>query len=104
MKKSILMLILAILLSLPATLLAAGGSKDTIVYAAYADIKDWDPSVAASMEVVMLSSVYETLTVYDTYGAKNVKPGLATSWSTSDDGLIWTFNLRKGVKFHDGTP
>jgi peptide/nickel transport system substrate-binding protein len=104
MKKSILMLLLAIFVSLPATVMAAGGSKDTVVYAAYADIKDWDPSVAASMEVVMLSGVYETLTYYDTYGKKNVKPGLATSWSTSNNGLTWTFNLRKGVKFHDGTP
>jgi peptide/nickel transport system substrate-binding protein len=104
MKKSILILFLAIFVSLPATILAASGSKDTLVYAAYADIKNWDPSVAASMEVVMLSGVYETLTYYDTYGKKNLKPGLATSWNVSKDGLTWTFNLRKGVKFHDGTP
>ena len=30
-------------------------------------------------------------------------PGLATSWDISDNGLVYTFHLREGVKFHDGT-
>ena len=33
-----------------------------------------------------------------------VIPGLATSWETSPDGLTWTFHLRRGVTFTDGTP
>jgi ABC-type transport system substrate-binding protein len=34
---------------------------------------------------------------------RNIIPGLATNWEVSDDGLVYTFQLRKGVEFHDGT-
>jgi len=32
------------------------------------------------------------------------RPGLAESWEVSDDGLVWTFKIREGATFHDGTP
>jgi len=38
-----------------------------------------------------------------TGAASDFIPALATSWSASDDGLRWTFNLRQGVKYADGT-
>jgi peptide/nickel transport system substrate-binding protein len=37
-------------------------------------------------------------------GGTHVVPKLATHWTTSKDGLAWTFFLRRGVTFHDGTP
>ena len=105
MKKKLFVLCLAMIFVLPSVVLGAGGTKDTVVFAAYADIKDWDPSVAFSLEIAMLVSVYEPLVWYNPPGsAEQLRPGLATSWETSDDGLIWTFHLRKRIKFHDGEP
>jgi peptide/nickel transport system substrate-binding protein len=47
-------------------------------------------------------NVYETLTRYDE-ATRKPTPWLATSWDVSPDGLTWTFHLRQGVKFQDGT-
>jgi|GEM_PF-7108989 len=65
MIKKLFILCLVVAMSFSVQVFGAGGSKTTLVYAAYADIKDWDPSVAASMEVLMLQSVYETLVYYN---------------------------------------
>jgi len=46
--------------------------------------------------------IYDTLV--EEQGISNFQPGLAESWTVSDDGLVWTFKIREGVKFHDGTP
>jgi peptide/nickel transport system substrate-binding protein len=46
-------------------------------------------------------NLYDTL-VYPTPDG-SVKPNVAESWETSPDGLTWTFHLRRGVKFHDGS-
>ncbi|MEV8632000.1 ABC transporter substrate-binding protein [Streptosporangium sp. NPDC051023] len=51
--------------------------------------------------------LYDGLTRYNLKQSDRtpeVIPGLATSWETSEDGLTWTFHLRKGVTFTDGTP
>jgi peptide/nickel transport system substrate-binding protein len=46
--------------------------------------------------------VLDNLTSLDAH--HKVVPWLASSWKASDDGLTWTFTLKKGVKFTDGTP
>lgn len=47
----------------------------------------------------VIYQIFETLVDYDVEG--NVQPLLAESWDVSEDGLSYTFHLRKGVKFHD---
>lgn len=48
-----------------------------------------------------LANLYDTLVFPNAEGG--VDPWLAESWDVSDDGLTFTFHLRKGVKFHDGS-
>ena len=47
-------------------------------------------------------NLYEALTTLDGSGA--IQPLLSESWSTSADGLTWTFKLKKGATFQDGSP
>jgi ABC-type transport system substrate-binding protein len=53
-------------------------------------------------ESVVLRQVYEGLLTLDT--ALRLEPCLATTWTISTDGLRYVFNLRKGIRFHDGSP
>jgi peptide/nickel transport system substrate-binding protein len=63
-----------------------------------------DPHVNSSSELgIPLTSVYDTLVYQDPATGKFV-PGLAQSWKISDDGRTYAFELRRDVKFHDGTP
>ena len=52
--------------------------------------------------LMMRLGITEGLTCLDTH--LKIQPGLAESWTVSDDKLTWTFKIRSGVLFHDGTP
>ncbi len=62
-----------------------------------------DPAAATYIPgIVVLKNVVETLIELDQQGRAH--PRLATGWQVSKDGREWTFKLREGVIFHDGTP
>lgn len=75
-----------------------------LVFAHAIDIKTLDPVAAVETETIYpIDMLYETLTVTSRDGQKT-DPWLAQSWETSADQLTWTFHLRPGVKFSNGTP
>ena len=83
----------------------SGGSstKDTLVFGVAGDPKVLDPSFASDGESLRVArQVFETLVRPEEGGTKTVA-GLAESWEPDAAGTTWTFKLRSGVKFHDGT-
>src|SRR3954465_12057889 len=69
------------------------------------DIPGFDPlkvGVYDTSAATAAAAIFDTLTTLDDKG--EAQPKLALSWTHSDDFKTWTFKLRPGVKFHDGTP
>ena len=95
-------ILIPLLLSIPAISRGqvAGG---TVTYAAGADPDSLDPANAESNPSEAVNRMmYENIVRFDE--KLKIVPGLAIKWDQAKDGLSWTFSLRKGVKFHDGTP
>ncbi len=84
-----------------AALMGGAASAKTLVYCSEGSPEGFDPALYTSGTTFDASEhpIYDKLVLFET-GTTNVTPGLAESWETSEDGLEYTFNLRKGVKFH----
>jgi peptide/nickel transport system substrate-binding protein len=68
-------------------------------------ITSLDP--AKGFEVIgsgVMAGVYDKLLDFPAGKFDKPEPSLAESWKVSPDGQVWTFSLRKGVKFHSGNP
>ncbi len=77
---------------------------ETLVFAQSADAGSLDPSVETSANsLAPASHIYQGFTDFEP-GSTTPIPILASEWEASEDGLEWTFKLREGVTFHDGTP
>ncbi|WP_370274050.1 ABC transporter substrate-binding protein, partial [Pseudooceanicola nitratireducens] len=90
---------LAVLAAALVTSAAPVLADDTLDVVAQFEIQSAEPSTSGYIFTRM--GVAETLTNADPAGA--LVPGLATDWAASEDGLTWTFTLRDGGLFHDGT-
>jgi peptide/nickel transport system substrate-binding protein len=94
-------------MALPLTFGAARASAQStggrIIYGYGAEAVNLDPGNAIdrpSFDVIQ--NLYDGLVEIDQTGA--IQPALATEWTISEDNLTWTFTLREGITFHDGTP
>jgi peptide/nickel transport system substrate-binding protein len=80
-----------------------GGGGGTLTFGAAGAPKNFDPIFNDDGETFRpIRQMYETLIEHKP-GTAELAPGLAETWEVSADGKEITFNLRKGVKFHDGT-
>lgn len=76
------------------------GARTELVYASTKDIRNINPHLYSG-EMAAQGMVFEPLVINT---AEGIRPWLAERWDISDDGRVYTFYLRKGVTFSDGTP
>jgi peptide/nickel transport system substrate-binding protein len=100
---------LAFLLLASVVIAGCGGSKSgsagkALIFAQGSDPRGLDPAYVDDGESAkIMTQIFEGLIRYKP-GNTEIQPALATEWSVSQDGKEWTFKLRQGVKFQDGTP
>jgi peptide/nickel transport system substrate-binding protein len=82
---------------------ALAQSKNTLTIGLTLEPPHLDPTAgaAAAIDEIVYANVFEGLTRIDRTGA--VRPQLASEWTVSDDGLVYTFKLRAKARFHDGS-
>ena len=101
--KSKLFVILLLTVGLVFSVVGAASAEGTLVFGSSGDAVRLDPADATDGESIQrMDNIFEGLVEYEE-GSVLIQPCLATSWEASADGTEIVFNLRKGVKFHDGT-
>ncbi len=94
----------AIAFAAPTRSAATKATGTTLVFDRSSDLFGFDPVVDGDQtSISTMLQVYDRLVEVSQDG-KQIIPGLATSWKSSNGGLALTFTLRKGVKFSDGSP
>ena len=95
---------IAVVLVLGLVAPAFGQPAGTLVVGLVAEPVNLDPAQVTDLNSNRVGRrIVETLVTFPEEKTE-VVPGLAESWTISNDGLQYTFKLRKGIAFHDGTP
>lgn len=82
---------------------SSSSTPQVLVFGRGADSVSLDPGIVTDGESFKVTqNVFETLLNFGEQDT-TINPGLAKEWEVSEDGLIYTFQLQEGVKFHDGT-
>ena len=80
-------------------------NPNTIVNYTIGDPKTLDPADAYdSASIDVINQIYDRLVMYKGGDTSTFYPALAVNWTASNDSKVWTFHLRKGVKFSNGNP
>jgi peptide/nickel transport system substrate-binding protein len=83
---------------------AAAPPTDTLIVGKAGDAMGLDPArVSDDESVEVCEQIYEHLVAWSA-SSMDPEPQLAVAWEVDPHGTLWTFHLRPGVKFHDGTP
>jgi len=86
------------------TAASAGAAGGTFTFSRSSDSDNLDPVTQdGNVDIWIFMSIYDQLVRVDRSGT-TIEPALAEKWEISPDGLTYTFHLRKGVLFSDGTP
>lgn len=98
-----LLLVLALTLGLAGLALAQDENILVIGHAESTDSLDPQRGYTQTSGFIF-RAIYETLVTFPDEDASDILPALASSWTTSDDGLVYTFTLREGAVFSTGNP
>jgi len=100
---AVVLVIVGYVLGAPARMPAGAQGARTVTAALYADAISLDPEdTNDNLSLSIEREVYDGLLGFTP--EMKIRPELATSWEASKDARVFTFHLRRGVKFHDGTP
>jgi ABC-type transport system substrate-binding protein len=100
--KRILLFALVLMVMAPTAVLAQDAASITVAFNE-SQPNSLDPAVGTSVDDFLVArNICEGLTLYDPQTLEPI-PALAESWELSDDGLVYTFKLRQGVTFTDGS-